>query len=144
MPEALPAVRTLVLMAFRQTQQGCVDRWIARAEEAGIPGSPADLRPGDETCVIEVPAISTRWSLGQRFIDGGMASSIRVPRVLARTITVYTDVDTLRRALGIPGPDAVQALVVTPAGKVLARVGGEPVPAAWAVIERALRSDPSA
>jgi hypothetical protein len=139
LPSELPAPRTLALVAFQQRHQACVDRWIARAEAAGVPGSPVDMGPSDDTCVIEIPVLSTRWKVGRGFIDGGMASSIRVPRVLARTITVYTNVSAFQKVLGIPGSDDVQACVVTPAGEVLARVPGEPTDAAWGVIAEALR-----
>ena len=138
LPEDLPAPRTLALLAFQQRHQGCVDRWIARAEAVGVPGSPVDMAPGDETCVVEIPILSTRWKVGRGFIDGGMASSIRIPRVLARTITVYTNVSAFQKVLGIPGSEEVQACVVTPAGEVLARAPGEPTDAAWSVIAEAL------
>lgn len=138
LPTELPAPRTLALLAFQQRHQGCVDRWIARAETAGVPGSPLDLGPAAGTCVVEIPVLSTRWKLGRGFIDGGMAANIRIPRVLARTITVYTNVSAFQRLLGIPGSDEVQACVVTPAGEVLARVPGEPTDAAWGVIAEAL------
>ena len=138
LPADLPAPRTLALVAFQQRHQACVDRWIARAESAGVPGSPVDMTPSDTTCVIEIPVISTRWKLGRGFIDGGMASTIKIPRVLARTITVYTNVSAFQTLLGIPGSEDVQACVVTPQGEVLARVPGEPTDAAWDVIAHAL------
>lgn len=138
LPTELPAPRTLALLAFQQRHQGCVDRWIVRAEGAGVPGSPLDLASADETCVVEIPVLSTRWRLGRGFIDGGMAANIRIPRVLARTITVYTDVSAFQKVLGIPGSDDVQACVVTPEGEVLARAPGEPTDAAWGVIAEAL------
>ena len=138
LPADLPAPRTLALLAFQQRHQGCVDRWIARAEAAGVPGSPLDMGPGADTCVVEIPVLSTRWKLGRGFIDGGMASSIRIPRVLARTITVYTHVSAFQKVLGIPDSAQVQACVVTQQGEVLARVPGEPTDAAWTVIAEAL------
>ena len=138
LPSGLPAARTLTLVAFQQRHQSCVDRWIARAEGADVPGSPLDLTGEAQTCVVEIPVLSTRWKLGRRFIDGGMASSIRVPRVLARTITVYTDVGAFQRALQIANSEEVQACVVTPEGRVLARVPGEPTDAAWDLIAAAL------
>ena len=141
LPDERPAPRTLALLAFQQRHQGCVDRWIARAEAAGVPGSPVDMAPGDETCVVEIPVISTRWKLGRGFIDGGMASSIKVPRVLARTITVYTNVSAFQKVIGIPGSEEVQACVVTPSGEVLARVPGEPTDAGWGVIAEALGAE---
>jgi hypothetical protein len=138
LPGDLPAPRTLALVAFQQRHQGCVDRWIARAEANGVPGSPLDMAPGDGTCVVEIPVLSTRWRLGRGFIDGGMASSIRIPRVLARTITVYTNVSAFQKLLGIADSDDVQACVVSPDGDVFARVPGEPTDAAWSVIAEAL------
>ena len=138
LPDDLPAARTLTLVAFQQRHQSCVDRWIARAEAAGVPGSPLDMTPGDDTCLVEIPVLSTRWKLGRGFIDGGMASNIKIPRVLARTITVYTNVSAFQKLLGIPGSEDVQACVVTPRGEVLARVPGEPTDAAWTVVMDAL------
>lgn len=126
LPIGLPTPRTLCLVAFRQWHQACVDRWIARAEAAGVPGSPMDLQPGDESCAIEIPVIGTQWRLGRRFIDGGMATTIGVPRVLARTITVYTDVGAFQRSLGIASSADVVAIVVARDGEVLARADGEP------------------
>jgi hypothetical protein len=38
----------------------------------------------------------------RRFIDGGMTAAISDPDVLARTITVYTDVAAFQRSLAIP------------------------------------------
>jgi hypothetical protein len=96
------------------------------------------MQAGDDMCVLEIPVLSTRWKLGRGFIDGGMASSIRVPRILARTITVYTNVSAFQKVLGIGGSEVVQACVVTPEGEVLARVPGEPTDAAWRVIAEAL------
>lgn len=138
LPDDLPAERTLAVLAFQQWQQSSVDQWIARAEAVGVPGSPLDMDADDQTCVVEIPVLSTRWKLGRGFIDGGMAASIRVPRVLARTITVYTNVSAFQKVLGIPGSDVVQACVVTPQGDVVARVPGDPTDEAWRVIAEAL------
>lgn len=140
LPDDLPAERTLALLAFQQRHQACVDRWIARAESAGIPGSPLDMHTDDQTCVVEIPVLSSGWKLGRGFIDGGMAASIRIPRVLARTITVYTNVSAFQKILGITDSERVQACVVTPAGEVLARAPGEPTDSAWQVIAEALGS----
>ena len=140
LPDDLPAERTLAVLAFQQWQQSGVDRWIARAEADGVPGSPLDMDVDDQACVVEIPVLSTRWKLGRGFIDGGMAASIRVPRVLARTITVYTNVSAFQKVLGIPGSEVVQACVVTPQGDVLARVPGDPTDEGWRVIAEALHA----
>ena len=141
LPADFPAARTLALVAFQQRHQGCVDRWIARAEAAGVPGSPVDMGAGDDTCVLEIPVLSTRWKMGRGFIDG-MASSIRIPRVLARTITVYTNVSAFQAMLGVADSAEVQACVITPEGEVLARVPGEPTDTAWQIVAESLH-DPA-
>jgi hypothetical protein len=140
LPGDFPAAKTLCLIAFQQKHQGCVDRWIALAEASGVPGSPVDMASDDETCVLEIPVISTKWNLGRRFIDGGMTSSIKVPRVLARTVTVYTDVGALQRAMGIADSGVVQACVIARDGSVLVRVPGEPTPGAWDAIAGVLNT----
>lgn len=139
LPEELPADRTVAVIAFQQRHQACVDRWISMAEADGVPGSPLDMEAGAMSCVLELPVLSTRWKLGRGFIDGGMAASIRVPRVLARTITIYTDVRAFQLPLGIAGSDEVQVRVVTRSGDVLGRASGEPTTDAWMALAQALR-----
>ena len=85
--------------------------------------------------------LSTWWRPARRFIDGGMTSGIGDPDVLARTITVYTDVTAFQRALEIPGSDDVHALVVDRSGAVLARGRGEPDDASWADVAAGLLTD---
>lgn len=138
LPGDLPAERTLVLLAFQQWQQGRVDRWIARAVEAGVPPTPRGHEQPMPVALVEVPALSSQWRPVRRFIDGGMSRGIGDPDVLARTITVYTDVGALQRALAIPGGDDVHALVVTRDGEVLAHTSGEPDDDAWATVAAAL------
>lgn len=139
LPGDLPARRTLVVCAFEREHQGLVDRWIDWAVEAGLaPASPLGATGVLETAVIEVPVISRRWRPGRAFIDGGMAGNIRVPEVLARTITLYTDVDAFCAAAGIGDRTTVHPLVVTPAGEILARASGEPDDAGCAAIAAAL------
>ena len=117
---------------------GCVDRWIAKAVEVGVPRTTHGVREEAAVAVVEIPVLSTRWRPARRFIDGGMTSGMGDPEVLARTITVYTDVGSFRRALGIPDSDEVEALVVTRAGTVLARGRGEPTEGAWTPLAAAL------
>jgi hypothetical protein len=140
LPGDLPAERTLVLCAFKQRQQAQVDRWIDRAvHELGVASTPLGLGSDATTAVIEVPCLGRKWRPARRFIDGGMASSIASPPVLARTITVYTDVGAILRALDAPGADDVQARVVRRSGEILAAAAGEPHGDGWAAIAAALR-----
>jgi hypothetical protein len=140
LPLDFPAERTLAVVAFQQQHQVIVDRWIARAVAAGVPATTrgaADVLP---VAVVELPVLSTRWQLARRFIDGGMAAGIGDPDVLARTITLYTDLAAFRRPLAIADGRDVHALVVTRDGTILARAHGDPDDASWAVIAAALFS----
>lgn len=139
-PEDLPAPRTAVILAFQQWHQRLVDAWIARLEAAGIAGSPAERADDEAPALLEVPVISRRWSPFRRFIDGGMAANIRIPRVLARTQTAYIDRGPLFTALQIPDDSTVCVAVVEPDGHVVTRVLGEADDDAVDVILSALRS----
>ncbi len=103
LPDELPGERTLVVIAFRQRHQSDVDRWIELAVELGVPASPFGRTLPMRTAVIEVPLLGRRWLPARRFIDGGMATGIADPVVLARTITAYTDPVAFRRACGLQG-----------------------------------------
>ena len=131
LPGDLPAERTLAVMAFQRWQQDRVDHWIRRAVAAGIPPTTRGASELIPVAVVEVPVLSTRWQPTRRFIDGGMTAGIGDPDVLARTITVYTDVAAFQRSLGIAGSDDVHALVVCRDGVILARGHGDPDDDQW-------------
>jgi hypothetical protein len=139
-PRDLPAERTLVLLPFQQWQQREVDAWIGRADDAGWATDLSGSKPGGlpEFAVIEVPCISRRWGPVRRFIDGGMASGIGVPVVLARTWTSYTDVGRVQRALDIPDSSHTWVGVVERGGEVLQTAFGEPDEHSWREIAEAM------
>jgi hypothetical protein len=126
----------LAVVAFQRWHQGRVDLWINRAVAAGVPATPRS-KP-IPVAVVEIPALSTRWRPVRRFIDGGMTAGIGDPDVLARTITVYTDMSAFRRSLAIPSNEDVWAFVVTRDGSVLARGNGDPDDDAWDRVATAL------
>ncbi len=94
----------VAVVAFRREQQQLVDTWLPflLALEADHDG----LR------VYEIPAISQRWTPARWFIDGGMAVGIGDRDACARTLTSYTDVGRVQRALGLRD-DATIATVLT-------------------------------
>jgi hypothetical protein len=139
LPRDFPAERTLAVVAFRQWHQARVDRWIARAVADGVPPTPRGHTGVLPAAVVELPVLATGWRPVRRFIDGGMTAGIGDPDVLARTITVYTDVSRFQRSLAIPGSEEVHALVVTRDGTVLARGSGDPLDREWDGIRAALR-----
>lgn len=140
LPRDLPARRTLLLLPFQQWQQRQVDAWIARATDAGWATDLTIAAADREHAVIEVPCLSRRWSLGRSFIDGGMAAGIRIPMVLARTWTAYTDVGRVQRALDIPDSEQTWVGVLAGSGEVLAHAAGEPTSRSWPPIAEAMAS----
>ncbi len=140
LPGDFPAERTLAVVAFQQWHQARVDRWIARAVDAGVPPTPRAHTGVLPAAVVELPVLATAWRPVRRFIDGGMTAGIGDPDVLARTITIYTDVGRFQRALAIPGSDDVHALVVGRDGTILARGSGDPQDREWDGILAALRA----
>ena len=124
LPADLPARRTIVVAAFQQPQQALVDRWIDAFVEEGIPPTPLGLEFDAQAAVIELPVLPSRYRMVRRFIDGGMARTIKVEEILARTWTAYTDVEKFREALSIAKPQ-VEVMVVSRLGEVIDRTSGE-------------------
>ena len=138
LPGDFPAELTLAVVAFRRWHQDRVDRWIARAVAAGIPPTIRGATGPMPVAVVEIPVLSTAWRPGRRIIDGGMTAGIGDPDVLARTITVYTNVAAFQRSLAIPDGEDVHALVVRRDGTILARRHGDPTDDGWGAIAAAL------
>lgn len=138
LPRGFPAELTLAIVAFQRWHQERVDHWIACAVAAGIPPTTRGATGLMPVAVVEVPVLSTAWRPARRFIDGGMTAGIGDPDVLARTITVYTNVAAFQRALAIPGSDDVHALVVRRDGTILARSRGDPAAEQWEAVASAL------
>ena len=60
----------------------------------------------------------------RNFIDGGMATAIREPVILQRTITIHGDVNRVTRPLGIEDRSTIALLLVDGSGHVLWRRAG--------------------
>lgn len=138
LPGDFRADRTLAVVAFQRWHQARVDRWIARAVAAGVPPTTRGVTGPIPVAVVELPVLSIGWRPVRRMIDGGMTAGIGDPDVLARTVTVYTDVAAFQRALAIPNSDDVHALVVGRDGAILARGHGDPDDVAWEAIAAGL------
>jgi hypothetical protein len=143
LPDELPGERTLVVVAFRQRHQRDVDRWIGLAVDLGVPASPLGAVLPMPTAVIEVPLLGRRWLPVRRFIDGGMATGIADPVVLARTITAYTDPVAFRRACGLRGGGMqVEVLLAGRDGSVAWSARGAPGEGSRAALAAALSGVP--
>jgi hypothetical protein len=116
LPGGFAGERNVVAIAFQRNQQRLVDSWVPWFEEH------ADADPGLR--FYEVPTIGRMWAPVRNFIDGGMASAIRVPEILQRTFTVYGDVNRITRPLGIEDRSTITVVLVDGAGQVRWRGSG--------------------
>lgn len=129
-PDELPGGPHVIILAFERWQQILVDRWKAPLEKIA-----AD-HPGTE--VWEVPSLSRGYRLFRSGIDGGMRAGIPDPDVRRHTLTTYTDLAALTRALEIDTRATVHVFVVDCDGSVRWHGLGEPTRAALAELEAAI------
>lgn len=116
LPDAFEGRRNVVIVAFQRQHQSLVDSWIPWLEEQSA--ADPDLR------FYELPTIARMWAPVRRFIDGGMASAIRVPAILQRTLTIYGDVARITTPLEITDRSTVAVLLVDDSAAVLWSAGG--------------------
>jgi hypothetical protein len=128
-PASLPAKRTIIMVAFAQSQQDNIDGWVSgmKLKTAGAPAW------------FEVPVISNYGAAGRWFIDNGMRRGITDPKDRAKVITIYTGKTAFKKSMGIPNESDVHVLVVDRSGEVIARVSGDYSPAGAAKIRAALK-----
>lgn len=129
-PDELPGGPHVILLAFQRWHQIPVERWKEPLREI------AARHPGTE--VWEVPSLSNAYRLFRSGIDGGMRAGIPDPVVRKHTLTTYTDLGALARALELPSLDEVQVFVVDCDGTVRWHRAGDPTPAALEALEQAL------
>lgn len=103
LPGDLPGPADLLVLAFRRRQQADVDGWRAAVAEA------PDL---DGLGFWEVPVLSRAFAPVRSWIDGGMTQAIGDAGIRAHTVTAYTEVGRVCRALGIDGSRAVVPVLV--------------------------------
>jgi len=110
LPDAFAGERNVVIVAFQRHHQELVDSWVPWLEEHAA--ADAGLR------FYELATIGRLWAPVRPFIDGGMASAIREPVVLQRTLTIYGDVHKVTRPLGIVDRSTITVLLVDGGGAV--------------------------
>ena len=109
-PRDLEGRRNLLAIAFQRQQQEEVDTWVPEFER---------LEKADSDLVAyEVPVISRRWGPFRPLIDGGMTAAIPDPKTRAHTLTTYTDVSRVTRALGIGDTDRIVVVLADRAGTI--------------------------
>ncbi len=116
LPDGFLGDRNVVAIAFQRQHQGLVDSWVPWFEEH------AAVDPGLR--FYELPTIGRIWAPVRNLIDGGMASAIREPVILQRTLTIYGDVNRVTRPLGIEDRSTIALLLVDGSGHVRWRGSG--------------------
>lgn len=110
LPGEFPTARAVVAVAFRRRQQADVDTW--------MPALLALEDGHDDLRAYELPCIGRRWSAGRRVIDGGMVAGIPDPDARARTLTSYTDVGAVQRALGLRDAEEIAVVLTDRRGRI--------------------------
>lgn len=119
MPDDLEGSPRVLLVAFDRFHQRVVDAWVRVLEDRGRADAPG-MR------VYEIPTIGTQWRWARGFIDGGMVAAIPDRDVRRRTLTAYTDVARVLRALDLPDASRPCAVVLDDAGDIVAMSVGGP------------------
>jgi hypothetical protein len=129
-PDELPGGPHVIMLAFQQWQQSVIERWKGPLEAI------AEVHPGTE--VWEVPSLSRGYRLFRSGIDGGMRAGIPDTNVRRHTLTAYTDLGALAKALSLESFDDVYVFVVDCDGTIRWRGHGDPTPESLAALEAAV------
>ncbi len=129
LPGAFAGDPSVVVVAFRRHQPREVDTWMAWLE------SVREHLP--ELVVYELPAIKRRWLPARGLIDGGMRAGIADLGTRQRTLTAYTDVGALTRALRIDSTSTIVLFVLAKEATVVWSERDPHDPDAAADVERA-------
>lgn len=116
LPEGFAGDHNLLLIAFKREQQENVDTWLREMKRfEAIPG----FR------YYELPTIGRLNPIARWFINRGMRSGITDREARERTITLYLDKASFRKALNLPNEDGVYAILVDREGRVHWRAEGD-------------------
>ena len=130
LPGEFEGRRNVAVVAFRREQQALVDTW--------LPFLLALEARDDDLRVYEIPTISQRWAPARWFIDGGMAVGIADREACARTLTSYTDVGAVQRALGLPDDSTIATVLTGRDGQIAWMTTGAFTPSAGEELTAAL------
>jgi len=116
LPEDFAGDRNLLLIAFQREQQQNVDTWLHQMKHF-------ELSSGFQ--YYELPTIDRLNPFVRWFINSGMRRGIPDRNARARTITLYLDKSSFRKALSLPNEEHIYAILVDRSGRVLWRAEGD-------------------
>ena len=129
LPEDFAGDRNLLLIAFQREQQQNVDTWLHEMKRF-------ELSPGFQ--YYELPTIDRLNPLYRWFINRGMRRGIPDRNARSRTITLYLDKLSFRKALGLPDERRIYAVLVDRSGQVVWRAEGDFDEAKAASLQKAI------
>jgi hypothetical protein len=129
LPADFAGDRNLLLIAFHRGQQQNVDTWLHQIKR---------FEPCSGFQYYELPTIDRLNPFFRWFINSGMRRGIPERNARARTITLYLDKPSFRKALGIPDEKHIYAILVDRSGRVLWRAEGDFDEAKAASLQEAL------
>jgi hypothetical protein len=112
LPEDFAGNRNLLLIAFQREQQQNVDTWLHQMKR---------FEHSSGFQYYELPTIDRLNPFFRWFINSGMRRGIPDRNARARTITLYLDKPSFRKALNIPDEKRIYAILVDRSGRVLWR-----------------------
>jgi hypothetical protein len=131
LPKDFKGRLNLVFVPFQQWQQDEVNSWIPLAQELE--------QHVEGVCYYELPTIQSRDVLSRTFINEGMRAGLPNPKTRERTITLYLDKVSFRRALEMPDEEHLYVLVVDHQGQVLHTIRGPYCAEAGEELSRTIR-----
>ncbi|MEM8949478.1 MAG: hypothetical protein AAGC99_09130 [Pseudomonadota bacterium] len=116
LPDGFEGEVILVSMGFVRGHQNDIDTWIAALPE--IQKEASALR------FYEVPVIYEAGPLFRWWLNNGMRIGVVEEAARRRTITVYTDRDQFQDAVGLPGIEEIQTLLLDSDHRIVERWTG--------------------
>jgi hypothetical protein len=129
LPQDFAGDRNLLLIAFQREQQQNVDTWLHQMKR---------FEPCPGFHYYELPTIDKLNPFFRWFINSGMRRGIPDRNARARTITLYLDKPSFRKALNIPDEKRIYAILVDRSGRILWRAEGDFDEAEAAGLEKVL------
>ena len=132
LPQDFVGDRNLLFIAFQREQQQNVDTWLREMKRfAGFPGFK----------YYELPTIDRLNPLARWFIDRGMRRGIPDREARSRTVTLYLDKPSFRKALNLPDESRIYAVLIDRTGRVIWRAEGDFDEAKASSLQKALARD---
>jgi hypothetical protein len=113
-PADLEGKLNLLIIPFQRWHQELVDEWAFYLS----PFLTEDLK------LYEIPTLNSRYKIMRWMIDGGMRAGISDIKVRQRTITLYINKGSFKKALDIPNEDTIYLFLIRPSGDILWRAKG--------------------